>query len=324
MAAYVSRRLLQLIPVLLGVTVVVFVLIHLIPGDPTISLLGENATIAQRVALRHTLGLDQPLPVQYFKWLWQTLHLNLGMSISQQQPVIDLVWAAFVNTLILAGCAGLIAAVAGTLLGVVAAVRQGGIADRIAMALAALGTAIPGYWLGLILIVAFAIDTHLLPSSGETTPIGGGGVSDVLAHLILPAIAASAAPTGIVARTVRASLLDIMRLNFVVGLRSLGLKEHAIVRKHVARNALPGIVTVFGLQAGYLLGGVAFVEVVFAWPGVGNLLFLSIGDRDYPVVLGITLFVSVAFVFINLAVDLLHAALDPRVRAAVTAGRTKG
>jgi len=227
---------------------------------------------------------------------------------------------AFGNTLILAGVAAAIAAIGGTFLGVIAAVRQSRLTDRVAMGVAALATAIPSYFLGLLLIVGFAIDIHIFPSSGKTNPTGGG-IGDIFLHVVLPAVAAGAAPAGIVARTVRASLLDAMRLDFVVALRSLGLRERAIVGRHVARSALPTIVTVMGLQGGYLLGGVAFVEVVFAWPGIGNLLFLSIGDRDYPVLLGVVLVVAVAFVVINLAVDVLHAVLDPRVRTLVTAGR---
>jgi len=315
---YTLHRLVLLVPVLIGVTIVVFVLIHLIPGDPTISLLGENASNAQRAALRRALGLDQPLPVQYAKWLWQTVQLNLGTSITQQRPVLTLVWQAFLNTLLLASAAALIAAVVGLVLGITAALRQSHPTDRASMGIAALATSIPSYWLGLVLIVVFSVDLHLLPSGGETSAVNGGGPVDVLKHLTLPAIAVAAAPAGIIARSVRASLLDIMRLDFVVALRASGLKEVAIVRGHVVRNALPAIVTVMGLQMGYLLAGVAFVEVVFGWPGIGSLLFVSISERDYPVLLGVVLVVSVAFVVLNLLVDLLHAALDPRVRASVT------
>jgi ABC-type dipeptide/oligopeptide/nickel transport system permease component len=317
--SYAARRIVLLVPVLLGATVVVFGLIHLIPGDPAASLLGPNSTDAARAALRHDLGLDQPLPVQYLKWLWQVLHLDLGESIARRQPVSAIVWEAFKNTLLLAAMAALIANVGGLFLGVLAATRQFGLADRISMALAAFGTAIPSYWLGLILVSVFALKVQLFPTGGMTSAIDGGSPTDILWHLVLPAIAAAAAPAGIIARTVRASVLEVLRLDFVQAMRARGLSERAILVRHILPNSFPAILTVMGLQAGYLIGGVAFVEVVFSWPGIGNLLFLSIGQRDYPVILGVMLFVSVIFVVLNLTVDLMHAAIDPRVRTSVAA-----
>ncbi len=260
------------------------------------------------------MGLDQALPVQYAKWLWQTVHLNLGTSITQQRPVLTLVWQAFLNTLLLATAAAVIAAVVGLVLGITAALRQSHPADR-----GFYGSGLPRH-VHPQLLAGVGHDRRFFCRSSPVA-LGRGdernrrrGPVDVLKHLALPAIAVAAAPAGIIARSVRASLLDIMRLDFVVALRASGLREVAIVRGHVVRNALPAIVTVMGLQMGYLLAGVAFVEVVFGWPGIGSLLFVSISERDYPVLLGIVLVVSVAFVVLNLLVDLLHAALDPRVR----------
>ena len=319
MLSYAARRIVLLVPVLLGATVVVFALIHLIPGDPAAALLGPNSTDAARAALRHALGLDEPLPLQYVRWLWQVLHLDLGESIARRQPVSAIVWEAFQHTLLLAAMATLFANVIGLLLGVLAATRQFGLADRVSMALAAFGTAVPSYWLGLILVSVFALKIQLFPTGGMTSAIDGGSPTDILWHLILPAIAAGAAPAGIVARTVRASVLEVLRLDFVQAMRARGLSERAILVGHIMPNSFPAILTVMGLQAGYLIGGVAFVEVVFSWPGIGNLLFLSIGQRDYPVILGVMLFVSVIFVLLNLAVDLLHAVIDPRVRTSVAA-----
>lgn len=319
MLSYATRRILLLVPVLLGATVVVFGLIHLIPGDPAAALLGPNSTDAARAALRHDLGLDQPWPVQYANWLWRVLHLDLGESIARQQPVSSIVWEAFQHTLLLAAMAALFANVTGLFLGIVAATRQFGLADRASMAIAALGTAIPSYWLGLILVSILALKVQLFPTGGMTSAIDGGSAGDILWHLMLPAIAAGAAAAGIVARTVRASVLEVLRLDFVQAMRARGLPERTILTRHILPNSLPAIVTVMGLQAGYLIGGVAFVEVVFSWPGIGNLLFLSIGQRDYPVILGVMLFVSVVFVLLNLAVDLIHAALDPRVRTSLAA-----
>ena len=319
MLSYAGRRIVLLVPVLLGATVVVFALIHLIPGDPAAALLGPTSSDAARAALRHDLGLDQALPIQYAKWLWQILHLDLGTSIARHQPVAAIVWDAFQHTLVLAAMAALIANVVGLFLGIIAANRQFGLPDRGAMGVAALATAVPSYWLGLILVVLLALKVQVFPTGGMISAIDGGSPTDMLWHLVLPAIAAGAAPAGIVARTVRASILEVNRLDFVQALRARGFSERTILYRHILPNALPSILTVMGLQAGYLLGGVAFVEVVFSWPGIGNLLFLSIGQRDYPVILGVMLFVSVAFVVLNLAVDLMHAVLDPRVRTSVTA-----
>ena len=319
MLSYAARRVVLLVPVLLGATVVVFALIHLIPGDPAGALLGPTSSDAQRAVFRHDLGLDQPLPVQYATWLWHVVHLDLGISIARRQPVTYIVWEAFQHTVLLAAVAALLANVVGLLLGILAATRQFGFADRAAMGFAALATAVPSYWLGLILVVALALKVQIFPTGGMTSAIDGGSPFDVFWHLVLPAMAAGAAPAGIVARTVRASVLEILRLDFVQALRARGFSESTILYRHIVPNAFPTILTVMGLQAGYLLGGVAFVEVVFSWPGVGNLLFLSIGQRDYPVILGVMLFVSVVFVLLNLAVDLMHAALDPRVRTSVAA-----
>lgn len=319
MLSYAARRVVLLVPVLLGATVVVFALIHLIPGDPAGALLGPTSSDAQRAVFRHDLGLDQPLPVQYATWLWHVVHLDLGISIARRQPVTYIVWEAFQHTVLLAAVAALLANVVGLLLGILAATRQFGFADRAAMGFAALATAVPSYWLGLILVVVLALKVQIFPTGGMTSAIDGGSPFDVFWHLVLPAMAAGAAPAGIVARTVRASVLEILRLDFVQALRARGFSESTILYRHIVPNAFPTILTVMGLQAGYLLGGVAFVEVVFSWPGVGNLLFLSIGQRDYPVILGVMLFVSVVFVLLNLAVDLMHAALDPRVRTSVAA-----
>jgi peptide/nickel transport system permease protein len=316
--SYATRRVLLLVPVLLGATVVVFGLIHLIPGDPAASLLGPNSTDAARASLRHSLGLDEPLPVQYGKWIWLVLHLDLGESIARRQPVSSIVWEAFQHTLVLAAMATVLANITGLFLGIVAATRQFRLADRVSMAIAALGTAIPSYWLGLILVSILALKVQLFPTGGMTSAIDGGSPGDILWHLVLPAIAAGAAPAGIVARTVRASVLEVLRLDFVQAMRARGLSERTILVRHILPNSFPAILTVMGLQAGYLIGGVAFVEVVFSWPGIGNLLFLSIGQRDYPVILGVMLFVSVIFVLLNLTVDLMHAALDPRVRTSIT------
>lgn len=313
--AFVAKRMLLLVPILLGASVVVFLLVHLAPGDEATMLLGPLATPAARDALAHHLGLDKPLPVQYGLWLWNTLHLDFGMSISKHQPVAELVADALKNTLILAGAASVFAMVVGFALGTLAAARQFSRTDRLAMGAAVLLTAIPSYWFGIMLVVVFSIQLHLFPSGGMQNVIEEGGLPDLLWHLALPVVAAGAVPAGIIARTVRSSLLEVARQDFVLALRASGLSEEAIMRRHVLRNALPPIVNMIGLQVGYLLSGVIFVEVVFSWPGVGRLVFQAIGNRDLPVILGVVMVVSVTFVLINLVVDVLHLVLDPRLRA---------
>src|SRR6266545_2191774 len=267
--AFVARRLLLLVPILLGASVVVFALVHLAPGDEATVLLGPLATPQARDELRRHLGLDQPLPFQYAIWLWNSLHLDFGMSINKHQSVADLIIEALKNTLILASASAILAIVVGFALGTLAATRQFTRTDRIAMGVAVLLAAIPSYWLGIMLVVLFS------------------------------------------------SLLEVSRLDFVLALRSSGLPERAILRRHVLRNALPPIVNMIGLQVGYLLSGVIFVEVVFSWPGIGRLVFEAIGQRDLPVILGAVMVVSVTFVLINLAVDVIHLVLDPRLRAEV-------
>ena len=314
-AAFVARRLLLLVPILLGASIVVFMLVHLAPGDEATTLLGPLATPQAREELRHHLGLDQPLPVQYAVWLWNTVHFDFGMSITKHQAVAALITEALKNTLILAGASAIFAVVVGFGLGVIAATNQFKLPDRIAMGFAVFLAATPSYWLGIALVIVFSIQLRVLPSGGMENYIEPGGFPDLLWHLVLPVIAAGAVPAGIIARTVRSSLLEIARLDFVVALRSSGLTESAILWRHILRNALPPIVNMVGLQVGYLLSGVIFVEVVFSWPGIGRLVFEAIGERDLPVVLGVVMLVSVTFVLINLLVDIVHLAIDPRLRA---------
>ncbi len=314
MLAYLVKRVGFLAPILLGVSIVVFLLIQVAPGDPTTSLLGPTATVQARNDLRKELGLNQPLPVQYGKWLWRTLHGDLGTSIAKNQPVLSLAWNRFQNTLVLTLSSAIFAVVVGLGLGLVAAVRQFSRIDRAAMGTALFFTAIPGYWLGLVLVVLLAVKVQWLPSGGMRNVIENGGFPDLLRHLVLPSLAAGSVAAGILARTVRASILEVLRLDFVQALRAQGLSEVQIIGRHVFRNALPPILGMIGLQVGYLLSGIVFIEVVFSWPGIGLLIYQSIAERDLPVLLGGVLIVSLAFVLINLIVDVLHLVIDPRIR----------
>lgn len=312
MTRFVAHRLLVAIPTLIGVTVVVFITIKLIPGNPVAALAGTNSTPAIRAALSHRLGLDQPWPVQYFDWMKSTLHGDLGTSIAQQTGVGHLVLSALGNTLILALAGAVVAFVGGLLLGLWGALRQRHADGPIASGISAVAIAAPQYSVALVLLVVLAVNNPIFPSGGIHST-GGGGFGDLLKHLVLPAIAAGLAPMGVIARILRAALVDVMNQEFIVSLKARGLSRGAILR-HALHNTLPSLFTVAGLQIGFLLGGVIFVEILFTWPGLGQLIFQSISSRDYPVIEACSLLLAVAFVLLNVVIDAGHALVDPRVR----------
>jgi peptide/nickel transport system permease protein len=312
MARFVTRRILLALPILLGVTVVVFLTIKLIPGDPVTTLLGPSSTPQQRADLTARLGLDRPLPVQYASWLWAVLHGNFGTSVSLQQSAATLVLKAFGNTAILAGTALLLALVGGVVLGATMALRPRGALARVVSGTSIAALSIPQYTVALLLLL-LAVETGALPTGGmhgtET-----GGLGDLLQHLLLPAIAAALTPLGIVARMFAVSLSDVLGEEFVVNLRARGLAQRQIVR-HAMRNALPSLLTITGLQVGYLLGGVLFVETIFTWPGLGLLVYQAISSRDMVVIQAGVLVSAAVLVGVNVLVDALHGLVDPRVRA---------
>jgi peptide/nickel transport system permease protein len=314
MGEYLIKRLIGALPVLFGVSVVVFFLMYIIPGDVTNALLGPMATEQAREELRHALGLDQPVFVQYMKWLTTVLSGDFGMSIATSLPVSHLVLPKFLNTAILAAASLLLALLIGFGVGVFAAARAGSAFDRATMSITLVFGSIPPYWLGLILVMIFALSLRWLPATGMYDIIDGGGVVDVLRHLVLPAIATAAAPAAIITRMVRASMVEILSQDFVRVARAKGIPRQVILWRHVLRNALPPIATITGLQLGYLLGGALFTEVVFAWPGLGYQLDSSIVARDVPVVQAAVLLIALMFVLVNLAVDMLNALIDPRIR----------
>jgi peptide/nickel transport system permease protein len=311
---FFTRRLLLTILILLGVSLVVFLTTKLIPGDPVASLLGPNSTPEDRARMVVHYGFDRPLPVQYLSYVWLVLHGDLGRSIAQQTPTLGLVVAAFGNTMILAGFASLVAIVGGVALGATAALRRRGRIAILVSSISLVSVSAPQYVVGVALIVLFAVRTNLLPAGGLTTATGSGGLGDLIHHLILPGITAALVPMGIIARMYRSTLLDVLSQDFVVALRSYGLPRWRVLW-HVMHNSLPPLLTISGLQVGYLLGGVVFVETVFTWPGLGLLIFTSISERDLPVIESGVLVSAFAFVAINLAVDTVHAAIDPRIRA---------
>lgn len=316
MMVFVARRLIGVVPVILGVSIVIFLLIQLAPGDTATALLGPQATEVSKQELRHALGLDKALPIQYGVWLGHALKGDFGRSIATQIPVFDLVLPRLVNTLILTFASLLLAVIIGYAIGLFAALRSNSIFDRLAMSVALLAGSAPPFWLGLVLVLLFAIHLRWLPVSGMQDLAGDGGFIDLTMHLILPAITTALGPAAIITRIVRSSLVEALQRPHVRVARAKGLPRAELLRRHVILNALPSIVTITGLQLGYLLGGALLTEVVFAWPGLGSLLYDSINARDLPVIQATTLLIALAFVLANIVVDVINAGLDPRLREA--------
>jgi ABC-type dipeptide/oligopeptide/nickel transport system permease component len=301
---FVARRLVLTIPVLLGVATLVFALIHLIPGDPAQSMLGESASASDIDALRHRLGLDRPLIVQYGGFLRGLMRGNFGTSLRTGEPVSSQIADRIPATFELALAAMLVAIAVAIPLGVAGAVWRGTIADHAAMTLALAGVSIPNFWLGPLLALVFGVELGWLPVSGR------GGIE----HLILPAVSLGGALAAIVARLTRATVIEELREQYVKAARARGASRARAVLRHAFRNSLIPVVTIVALQFGAVLTGAVITETIFSWPGIGRLLVQSIGFRDYPMVQGCILFIAVTYVAVNLAADLLYGVLDPRIR----------
>ena len=304
MLRYFIRRLLLTVPVLLGVATLVFALIHLVPGDPAQAMLGDGASQEEVLRLRHSLGLDRPLLVQYKSFMGGVVRGDLGTSLRYNAPVAAQIRERFPNTATLALAAMFVAIVFAIPLGIVAAVYRGTLVDHAAMTLALAGICMPNFWLGPLLAIVFAVRLGWLPVSG----IGG------FTHLVLPAITLGAALTAILARMTRASLIEELRELYVLSARARGVPGTRAVLRHAFRNSLIPIVTIVGLQFGAVLTGTIITETIFAWPGIGRLLIQAINFRDYPLVQGCILFISVTYVAMNLITDLTYGFLDPRIR----------
>ncbi|HPQ68997.1 MAG TPA: ABC transporter permease [bacterium] len=304
MIRYVARRLLFLAPTVFGVVTLVFFFIHLIPGDPVEVMLGETAEAADKEALRDNLGLNDPLPAQYGNFLGGLARGNLGDSFFYRKPVREVLLERLGPTVELSLAAMLIALLIAIPIGVLAAVKQYGAFDNVSMFVALVGVSMPNFWLGPLLIWLFSL--HI-----EWFPVGG---KEGLLSLVLPAITLGTALAAILSRMTRASVLEILNEDFVRTARAKGLPERTVLFKHVLRNALIPVVTIAGLQLGALLSGAVITENVFAWPGLGTLFIEALQSRDYPVVQGCVLFFSLGYVVVNLLVDLLYAAVDPRIR----------
>ena len=302
--AYLLRRLAGALGVVLGVALLTALLIHLVPGDPVELMLGESAAAGDRAALRASLGLDQPVHRQVLTQLERLARLDLGESLYSRRPVAAMIAERLPATVELAVAALAIAATVALPLGMLAARRQGGLADSTAMGFALLGLSVPSFWLGPLLILLFSVLLGWTPVSGR----------EGLASLILPAFTLGTGMAAVLARMLRSSLLETLSEDYVRTARAKGLSEGAVMRRHALRNAALPVVTVFGMQAGALLAGAVITETVFAWPGIGSLLVEAIQRRDFPVVQGCVLLISTTYVLVNAGTDLAYAWLDPRVR----------
>ena len=314
MLSYILKRVLYAIPIALSVTVVSFILVYLAPGDPLNAIAPADAPADVIETLRSAYGLDRPVPVQYGMWLLRAVQGDLGTSIASGRAVTGEVISAVSNTLLLAGVAALAGVLVGCILGALAGYHPGTWVDRAATTLSVIGVSIPHYWLGLVLTIIFSIGLGWFPAMGA----GPGGSStwlwDIahLQYLVLPALTLSVIPMGIITRTVRALVADILEQEFVTALRARGLSDRAIFR-HIAKNTAPTVLAVAGLQVGYLMGGSILVETVFAWPGTGYLLNTAIFQRDIPLLQGTLLVLCMFFVILNLLVDILQPLIDPRM-----------
>jgi peptide/nickel transport system permease protein len=322
---YIAQRLLQTLLVLLGVSLLTFALIHMTPGDPVLVMLGTDATPSELDRLRHLLGLDQPLYVQFAQYLGHLLTGQMGDSIFQHQPVSKLIGDRLPATVELTVAAMSIAVIVGMLTGVISAVVPYSAFDITAMLIALGGVAMPVFWLGMLAILLFSLQLGWLPSFGRGEPflqamqylVRTGDPSDVvdsLKHLVLPALTLGAFSAALISRLVRSSLLEVLGQDYVRTARAKGIAQLPVIARHALPNALIPVVTVIGLQVGTLLGGAVLAETIFAWPGIGRLLIQAISQRDYPLVQGIVIVTALVVSLINLAVDLLYAAINPRVR----------
>jgi peptide/nickel transport system permease protein len=318
MLLYTARRILFIVPIALGVTIVCFSLVYLAPGDPMQSLMPADASKADLEMLRRLYGFDQPVPIQYLRWLMRALSGDLGMSLQTNQPVFGEVMRALSNTVVISAGAVLLAFGFAVGAGTLAAFHLGNPIDRTATAVSVLGVSVPNYWLGIVLIIVFAVQLGWLPATGMGSK-GSEGFDltkwDQFRYAVLPIVTMSLVPLGVIMRSTRSAVAEVLAHDFIQVLYAKGLGTLAIMR-HALRNALPSILAVMGLQFGYLVGGSILIETIFTWPGTGFLLSKAILTRDIPLLQGTILVLSLSFVLTNLLVDLLQTAFDPRIKRA--------
>lgn len=330
---YIAKRLLALVPVILGVTLLVFIISHAIPGDPARMMAGQKASAQAVEHIRHSLGLDRPLPVQYVSYLSDLLHGNLGFSIRDQRPVIQDLEDFFPATLELTLASMLLCVSVGLVLGVVSSIRRNSLSDHVIRVFSVIGVSTPVFWLGLMLLVVFYRNLGWLPGSGRidiamSPPAHVTGLyvidailegswdklRDVLSHLILPAFCLSSVYLAVITRIVRSSMIEVLGQDYVTTARANGLSEMRVVLKHAFKNSLIPTVTITGLSIGELLGGAVLTETIFSWPGMGKYVVDSIDFLDFPAIMGFTLLIALIYMLINLCVDVVYAFLNPQIR----------
>ncbi len=313
MTANLVRRLCMAIPVLLGVSFIVFMMMHLAPGDPAEAMLGPLRTEETLAKVRRELGLDQPLPVQYLSWISHAVRGDLGTSIRLNRPVLPEVLARFADSLILGLTAFVIATVLGLLAGGISAARRGGVVDRLVTVATVIGLSMPPFYFGMLLIVLFSVKLGVLPASGMYDIRGEPTFAELMRHLILPALCLAAAPLTVIARISRSSMLEVLNQDYIRTARAKGLNRRTVLAGHAFRNALAPVVSVLGLEVGYLLSAAALVEVVFSWPGIGSLLVQSVTTRDLPLAQGCVLLIALLYVGVTVVTDLVQAVVDRRI-----------
>lgn len=315
MTGYVLKRLISAIPVLFGITVIVFAIMSLIPGDPATAILGSYATPENVEKLNRDLGLDKPLVQQYFIWLENMLTGDFGTSFSLNRPVLDEVAERFNATLILAGTAFVLCSIFGIVAGVVSAANQYGAADKSITFAVLIGISIPSFFLGMMMILFFSVRLKWFPVSGMWPIYGDRDLATLIRHLTLPALALAVVATGVIARLSRSAMLEVLRQDFVRTARAKGVNERGVVWRHALKAAMVSIIPVLGLQAGFVLSGAVYIEIVFQWPGIGRMLVDAILKRDILLVQGGVVIVAACYVLFNIAVDVAQSLLDPRIKA---------
>jgi len=314
MAGYILKRLISAIPVLFGISIIVFVIMAMIPGDPAMAILGSYATPENVEKLNRDLGLDKPMVQRYFIWLGNMLQGDFGRSFSLNRAVLDEVLERFGATLVLAGTAFVLCSILGIAAGVVSAARQYGLADKAITFAVLLGISIPSFFLGMMMILIFAVNLRWFPVSGMWPIYGARDLTALINHLTLPALALAVVATGVIARLSRSAMLEVLRQDFIRTARAKGVHERSVIWRHALRAAMVSIIPVLGVQAGFVLSGAVYIEIVFQWPGVGRMLVDAILKRDILLVQGGVVFVAACYVIFNIAVDVAQSLLDPRIK----------
>ena len=314
MWGYIGKRLLIAIPILFGLSIIVFGMMAMIPGDSATAILGAYATPENVERLNRQLGLDRTLVEQYFIWLGNLLQGDMGRSYALNRPVADEVFERFGATLILAGTSLVLCSIFGLIAGIASAVHQFSWTDRIVTLLVLIGISTPSFWLGLLLIMLFAVQLQWLPASGMYAIYGGGDLPDLLAHLIMPALTLAVVATAVIARLTRTAMLEVLRQDYIRTARAKGLSERRAIYRHAFKAALVAVIPVIGIQAGFVLGGAVYIETVFQWPGIGRMLINAISTRDLLLVQGGVLVVAASYVLFNLLADVAQTIVDPRLR----------